>query len=78
MLETHSEHLLLRFLRRVRETGENKAPENLTLVPEELSINFIETGKNGVSCFTIRVDDDGEFIDRWPKGFFVERREELL
>jgi hypothetical protein len=77
ILETHSEHLMLRFLRRVRETGENKAPENLTLVPEELSINFIETGKNGVSCFTIRVDEEGDFIDRWPKGFFNERVKEL-
>ena len=76
MLETHSEHIMLRFLRRVRETGENEAPENLTLVPEELSINFIETEKNGISCTPIRVDEDGDFIDRWPKGFFNERFKE--
>jgi predicted ATPase len=78
MLETHSEHLMLRFLRRIRETGENEAPENLTLVPEKLSINFIETGKNGISCTQIRVDEDGDFIDRWPMGFFDERAEELF
>ena len=78
MLETHSEHLMLRFLRRVRETGEKKAPENLTLVPEELSINFIETGENGFSCTQIRVDEDGDFIDRWPQGFFAERAGELF
>jgi hypothetical protein len=78
ILETHSEHLMLRFLRRVRETGENKAPENLTLVPEDLSINFIETDKNGISCIPIRVDEDGDFIDRWPKGFFDERAGELF
>ncbi|EFK10318.1 conserved hypothetical protein [delta proteobacterium NaphS2] len=77
MLETHSEHLMLRFLRRVRETGENKATENLTLVPEDLSINFIETDKNGIACIPIRVDEDGDFVDRWPKGFFNERVKEL-
>jgi len=26
----------------------------------------------------LRVDADGEFIDRWPKGFFAERMPELL
>ena len=78
MLETHSEHLMLRFLRRIRETGENEAPENLTLAPEELSINFIETGENGITCTQIRVDEDGDFIDRWPKGFFTERAGELF
>jgi hypothetical protein len=78
ILETHSEHLMLRFLRRVRETGENKVLENLTLVPEDLSINFIETGKDGISCTQIRVDEDGDFIDRWPQGFFDERAGELF
>jgi hypothetical protein len=24
------------------------------------------------------VDKEGEFIDRWPKGFFEERAEELF
>jgi predicted ATPase len=69
---------MLRFLRRIRETRENKAPENLTLAPEELSINFIETGENGITCTQIRVDEDGDFIDRWPKGFFAERAGELF
>ena len=81
ILETHSEHLMLRFLRRIRETGEtgeNKAPENLNLVPEDLSINFLETGNDGISCTQIRVDEDGDFIDRWPQGFFAERAGELF
>lgn len=77
ILETHSEHLMLRFLRRIRETGENEAPENRTLTPSELSIYFIEQGMSGISCLSIRVDEDGDFIDRWPKGFFNERVKEL-
>lgn len=78
ILETHSEHLMLRFLRRIRETGENEAPENRTLTPEELSVYFIEQGEAGISCLPIRVDEDGDFIDHWPKGFFAERAGELF
>lgn len=78
ILETHSEHLMLRFLRRIRETDENEAPKNRNLIPAELSIYFIEQGETGISCFPIRVDDEGDFIDRWPKGFFNERAEELF
>jgi len=78
ILETHSEHLMLRFLRRVRETGENEAPENRTLSPNELSIYFIEQHETGISCLPIRVDEDGDFIDHWPHGFFSERSEELF
>lgn len=77
ILETHSEHLMLRFLRRIRETSENDAPENRTLTPDELSIYFIEQGEAGIACASIRVDEDGDFIDRWPKGFFNERVKEL-
>lgn len=78
ILETHSEHLMLRFLRRIRETGENEAPENRTLSPAELSIYFIEQGDSGISCIPIRVDEDGDFIDRWPRGFFTERAGEMF
>lgn len=78
VLETHSEHLMLRLLRRIRETGDNEAPEGLALKPDKLSIYFIEQGDAGISCHSIRVDEDGDFIDRWPKGFFAERAGELF
>ena len=77
ILETHSEHLMLRLLRRIRETGEKTVPENKSLTPAELSIYFIEQGDEGISCNPIRVDQEGDFIDRWPKGFFNERVKEL-
>lgn len=78
ILETHSEHLMLRFLRRIRETGENEVSENRALNPEDLSIYFIEQGETGISCLPIRVDEDGDFIDHWPRGFFDERAGELF
>jgi len=78
ILETHSEHLLLRLLRRIRETSNGEAPADLKLKPSDLSINFIEQGKEGVVCTTIGVDEEGDFTDRWPRGFFAERSQELF
>ncbi|MEC8861164.1 MAG: DUF3696 domain-containing protein [Pseudomonadota bacterium] len=45
---------------------------------DDVSIVYLEPTENGVVTKRIRVDEDGEFVDRWPQGFFVERREELL
>jgi predicted ATPase len=79
LLETHSEHLMLRFLRRIRETDEgNLPPGKDPLRPDQLAVYYVEQGKTGVSVFPIRISEDGEFIDRWPKGFFSERAEELF
>jgi hypothetical protein len=78
ILETHSEHLMLRFLRRIRETSEDEAPMGRALAPANLSVYFIEQGQAGISCKPIRVDKDGDFIDLWPTGFFNERAKELF
>lgn len=79
LIETHSEHLVLRLLRRIRETTENRLPEDMPPVrPEDISIIYLEPGDDGVSVRRIQIDEDGEFTSRWPQGFFPERREELL
>ena len=79
LLETHSEHLMLRFLRRIRETDEgNLPPGKDPLKPDQLAVYYVEHGETGVSVFPIRVSKDGEFIDRWPRGFFKERADELF
>ena len=78
LLETHSEHLLLRFLRRIRETGEGEVEKNKKLVPDELAVYFMEQGGDGLVCHRINVDEDGDFLDRWPHGFFAERAGELF
>jgi hypothetical protein len=78
LVETHSEHLMLRFLRRIRETSEGVPRiDKSELKPDQLAIYYIEPGENGLTVSQIRVDQDGEFLDRWPRGFFNERVEEL-
>ena len=79
LLETHSEHLMLRFLRRIRETNEDDLPPGKDpLKPDQLAVYYVEQGGSGVSLALIRVGEDGEFVDNWPKGFFEEREEELF
>jgi hypothetical protein len=79
LVETHSEHIMLRLLRRIRETTENEVPPGVIgLSPDDLSVIYVESGDGGVRFRPLRVDSEGEFIDRWPKGFFEERAEELF
>lgn len=79
LIETHSEHLMLRLLKRVRQTTDGELPTHLKPVSyKDISINYIESTEEGVRSMRIAIDKDGEFIDKWPSGFFSERREELM
>jgi predicted ATPase len=71
IIETHSEHLLLRLLRRIREGDGWPASEDIV-------IQYLEPSKEGIKVTYIRVDKEGEFIGNWPHGFFNERAEELF
>jgi hypothetical protein len=79
LIETHSEHIILRLLRRIRETSEGEIPPGITgLIPKDVSVIYVEPGETDVNFKRLRVDEEGEFLDRWPKGFFEERAEELF
>lgn len=79
LVETHSEHIMLRLLRRIRETTENEVPPGVIgLSPNDLAVVYVESSDDGVRFRPLRVDPEGEFIDRWPRGFFEERAEELF
>lgn len=79
LIETHSEHLLLRFLRRIRETSANELPPEVDgLTPEQLSVAFIKKNGTSVEVTSLDVDETGEFKNEWPDGFFEERDGELF
>lgn len=67
ILETHSEHLILRLLRRMREGK---------LSADDISVLYVQPAGVGSQVLQIRVDEDGDFIDRWPGGFFEESFQE--
>ena len=79
LLETHSEHLMLRLLRRIEETGSNELPEGKPpLKPDQVSVVYVEQVDGEVRATRLRIDETGEFSDRWPQGFFDERTDELF
>jgi hypothetical protein len=80
LIETHSEHLLLRLLRRVRETSELTLPDHLPpITPDMLSVLYVQPNNaGGTEVIPIPVTPDGDFGRKWPKGFFTERAEELF
>ena len=80
LIETHSEHLLLRILKRVRQTHlqVNTAPE-LKINADEVCVLYFDPSPEGITTVRrLRVTEDGEFMDRWPRGFFAERDQELF
>ncbi len=77
LIETHSEHLLLRLLRRVRETTEGEQIDH-TLTPDDLSVVYVRPTPEGIKFTPISVMDDGGFYAPWPEGFFAERVKELF
>ena len=79
LLENHSEHLMLRLLRRIEETHSGELPEGKpALRPDQVSVVFLEQVDGEVRATRLRIDETGEFIDRWPHGFFDERADELF
>lgn len=74
ILETHSEHIILRLLKRIRDS-KNSYP---TLKAEDLRVYYAMPSKSGLQMVRLDVGDDGAFIDPWPDGFFDERIEEFL
>jgi len=77
-IETHSEHLILRFLRRVRNSFLDKdLHTSLTMSASNISFVYFKPLKDETEIFEIRVDSEGNFLDRWPDGFFDERDEDI-
>ena len=80
IIETHSEHLLLRVLKRLRQSGNATGINpDLHVEPDDVAILYFDPHPDGTTKVKrLRVSADGEFLDRWPRGFFTERDEELF
>ncbi|MBI3878591.1 MAG: AAA family ATPase [Verrucomicrobia bacterium] len=76
ILETHSEHLILRLLRRVRETNDGSRTP-VPIKPEDLAVLFVQPTENGSRVLNLPVTPDGDFGVPWPGGFFAERFADL-
>jgi predicted ATPase/16S rRNA G966 N2-methylase RsmD len=71
IVETHSEHLLLRLQTRIREG----------IIPaDHVAIHYVDTLPEGMGSRVtrLRLDDHGAFLDPWPEGFFDESLDEII
>ncbi len=68
IVETHSEHLILRLQSLVRKKK---------IKSTDVSVIYVSRGSEGAESQRLRLDEDGYFIDDWPGGFFPERLKEL-
>jgi len=68
IIETHSEHLLIRMQRLV---AEGKAP------PDQVAIYFFEKGPDGAKLRPMSIRSDGA-LENAPDGFFSEDYQELV
>ncbi|WP_269538043.1 AAA family ATPase [Cerasicoccus fimbriatus] len=78
IMETHSEHIILRLMRRIRESNWPNRQEQKKLTPEDISVVWVQGGSKGSKFTTLEIDKRGRFVDDWPNGFFEERLEELF
>jgi predicted ATPase len=78
LIETHSEHLILRILHRVRKTTEGKlSAGEIAVHPEDVTVVFVEPTAKGSVIRHLPVTPDGDFAVPWPGGFFAERFQDL-
>lgn len=73
ILETHSEHLILRIMRRMRDTVNGTLPDDLPPVrPQDVAILYVEPVGSASRVHEIRLDNEGGLLSPWPGGFFEE------
>jgi len=85
LLETHSEHLILRIMRRIREYYhyyDQKKYEEKTgrppIISDDVAVLYVERQGDQSVVKEIPITPDGEFAIPWPDGFFTERAKELF
>ena len=81
LIETHSEHLLLRFMKRMRQTNDGALPDGAPEVrPENIAVYFVEIDPNGEQTLIreMPLNERGDLVEAWPGGFFEEDLREIF
>lgn len=79
LIETHSEHILLRIMRRIRETDDGNLPDGSPAVfPKDVMVLFVEPEGHGSIIREMPLNERGELVKAWPGGFFEEGMREIF
>ena len=74
VIETHSEHLLLRVMKRMRQTADGTLAQDnpLAITPEDICLLYVDNNDELTYLNELELDNDGALLDPWPHGFFEE------
>jgi len=74
LIETHSEYLLLRIMKRIRHYFEKKEERDakFDLTNKDVGVLYIDECEGEIYLKELRLSQDGSLLDRWPGGFFEE------
>jgi hypothetical protein len=72
LIETHSEHIILRVMRRMRETAKNQNRARPPIRPEDVGVLYVMRDASRSVVLELRLDEEGTLLDPWPGGFFEE------
>lgn len=79
LIETHSEALLLRMMKRIRQTHDGELPVDVPPASkDDIAVYLIQNEGKGVAVMQMRINDRGEFLKPWPKGLFEESLRETF
>lgn len=80
IIETHSEHFLLRLLRRIRDVEKGQCiSEELKVTNGQAAVYYFDPQVSGETVVTRQLMTPlGDFYTDWPRGFFAERNRDLF
>lgn len=81
LIETHSEHLLLRFMKRMRQTYDGTLGNGTPRMrPEDITVYFVEIDPDGTETLIreMPLNERGDLVEAWPGGFFEEDLREIF
>ena len=70
LVETHSEHLILRIQRRIRETSSGKASAERAVTTDDVAVYHVRQKSGQALVRRMDIDKHGEFVQPWPDDFF--------
>ena len=79
LIETHSEALLLRMMKRIRQTKDGDLPPDVPSAgADDIGVYLIQNEGKGVTVMQMHMNDRGEFLKPWPRGIFEESLRETF
>lgn len=78
LVETHSENLLLRILRRIREADGLSNPAKRKINSSDVSLVFVEKQAQGAVVSQMTISKHGEVLSNWPVDFVDIRLDDVL